>query len=104
MRNNKIYYTKGYGTTEIHTGNPIDSLTAFHTASISKLFTATVIMQLSENGKIDITKKLIDYLPDFSMKGEAYKNITIEQMLTQAITTGNNKALTAYPSRIIRCA
>lgn len=82
VKDNKIFYTKGYGTKEIKKEEPIDSLTNFLTCSISKLFTATAIMQLSEQGKIDIHKKLTDYIPDFKMKDERYKDITIEQMLT----------------------
>ncbi len=49
-----------------------------------QLFTATAIMQLSEQGKLDISKKLVFYLPDFKMKDERYKDITIEQMLTHS--------------------
>ncbi len=82
VKDGKTYLTKGYGTTEVDTLKPVDSLTNFLTCSISKLFTATAIMQLSEQGKIDITQKLIFYMPDFKMKDERYKDITIEQMLT----------------------
>lgn len=82
VRDNKLFYEKGYGSQEINKQEPIDSFTNFLTCSISKLFTATAIMQLVEQGKIDITKKLTDYIPDFEMKDERYKNITIEQMLT----------------------
>jgi CubicO group peptidase (beta-lactamase class C family) len=82
VKDDKIFYNKGYGTKEVNTNSPIDSLTNFLTCSISKLFTATAIMQLVEQGKIDINKKLIDYVPDFEMKDERYKDITIEQMLT----------------------
>lgn len=81
VKNNKIYYTKGYGTAEINTSKPIGSLTNFHVASISKLFTATAIMQLVEAGKLDINRHLIDYLPDFKMKDERFREITIKQML-----------------------
>lgn len=82
VKDGKIYLTKGYGTGEIDKVKPIDSLTNFLTCSITKLFTATAIMQLSEQGKIDISKKLIFYLPDFKMKDKRYKDITIEQLLT----------------------
>lgn len=82
VKNGKVYLTKGYGTAEIDKPKPIDSLTNFLTCSITKLFTATAIMQLSEQGKIDIKKKLIFYLPDFKMKDERYKDITIEHLLT----------------------
>jgi CubicO group peptidase (beta-lactamase class C family) len=82
VKDGKIFYTKGYGTKEIGKVAAIDSTTNFLTCSISKLFTATAIMQLVERGKIDIHKKLTDYVPDFSMKDPRYKEITIEQMLT----------------------
>lgn len=82
VQDGAIYLTKGYGTVQINQDKPIDSLTNFLTCSITKLFTATAIMQLAEQGKIDITKKLIFYLPDFKMKDERYKDITIEHMLT----------------------
>lgn len=84
VKDGKIYLTKGYGTQEVGTSKPVDSLTNFLTCSVTKLFTATAIMQLSEQGKIDITKKLIYYLPDFKMKDKRYKDITIEQMLTHS--------------------
>src|SRR5256885_14345609 len=41
VRNNRIYYAKGYGATKINSDRKVDPLTNFHTASISKLFTAT---------------------------------------------------------------
>jgi CubicO group peptidase (beta-lactamase class C family) len=82
VKDGKIYLTKGYGTAEIDKEKPIDSLTNFLTCSVTKLFTATAIMQLSEQGKIDISKKLVFYLPDFKMKDDRYKDITIEQLLT----------------------
>lgn len=81
VKSDKIYYIKGYGTAEINANKPVDSLTNFHVASISKLFTATAIMQLVEVGKLDINKHLTDYLPDFKMKDERFKKITIQQML-----------------------
>ena len=82
VKDNTIFYTKGYGTREINTTKPIDQYTNFLTSSISKLFTATAIMQLVEKEKIDLKSKLTDYIPDFEMKDERYKEITIEQMLT----------------------
>ena len=82
VKDGKIYLTKGYGTRETGISAPIDSLTSFLTCSITKLFTATAIMQLVEQGKIDIHQKLIYYLPDFRMKDKRYVDITIEQMLT----------------------
>lgn len=82
VKDGQIFYLKGYGTKAVGGDSPVDSATNFLTCSVSKLFTATAIMQLVEQGKIDIHKKLTDYVPDFCMKDERYKEITIEQMLT----------------------
>jgi CubicO group peptidase (beta-lactamase class C family) len=113
-KNESIYFLKGYGTKKINEKAPIDSLTNFLTCSISKLFTATAIMQLYEQGKIDIHKKLTDYIPDFVMKDERYKAITIEQMLTHTsglpniysknfIQTKNDSiALTLFAKKLYR--
>lgn len=82
VRNGQILYMKGYGTRTKGKDEPVDSLTNFLTCSISKLFTASGIMQLAEEGQIDISKKLTDYLPEFRMKDPRYQDITIRQILT----------------------
>lgn len=78
----KVMYEKGYGFRRKGNSDLTDSNTNFLTCSISKLFTATAIMQLVEKGKIDIHKKLTDYVPDFYMKDKRYQEITIEHLLT----------------------
>lgn len=82
VKNGKIFLAKGYGTAEIDRKQAVDSLTNFLTCSVTKLFTATAIMQLVEQGKLDIHQKLVYYLPDFKMKDARYHDITIEQMMT----------------------
>jgi CubicO group peptidase (beta-lactamase class C family) len=82
VKNGKIFYTKGYGTKELNTNNPIDSLTNFHLASISKVFVATAIMQLAEQGKLSLEDKLLKYIPISELKDQRFKGITIKQMLT----------------------
>ena len=77
----QIIYKKGFGVTNISTGKQLQAFHNFHIASISKTFTATAVMQLAENGKIDIKKPLTTYLPYFRMADERYKIITIKQML-----------------------
>ncbi len=59
VKDGKLFYLKGYGTRRIRHTEPIDSFTNFLTCSISKLFTATAIMQLQEQGKINLGDKLI---------------------------------------------
>ncbi|QDP97842.1 serine hydrolase [Microlunatus elymi] len=53
--------------------------TIFDLASISKLFTSIVILQLVEQGKIDLDRAVVDYLPDFTGAGKSA--ITVRQLL-----------------------
>ncbi len=82
VKNGRILYMQGYGTRTKGKAEPVDSLTNFLTCSISKLFTTTAIMQLVEDGMIDISKNLTDYVPEFRMRDPRYRDITIRQILT----------------------
>ncbi len=61
--------------------------TKFNIASVGKMFTATAIAQLVENGKISYEDKLIKHLPDFPNKDAAAK-ITVHQLLTHTAGLG----------------
>ena len=82
VKNGEIWYNKGYGSKKLNTNNPIDSLTNFHLASISKVFVATAVMQLVEQGRINLEDKLLKYIPLNELKDERIKDITIRQLLT----------------------
>jgi CubicO group peptidase (beta-lactamase class C family) len=54
--------------------------TRFHIFSLTKTFTATLIMQLYERGKINLDAKISTYYPEY--KGEAAQKATIRNLLT----------------------
>ena len=89
VKNNSVFYTKGYGSRTIGENKSVDSSTNFLTCSISKLFTATAIMKLVEQGKLSINDKLVDIIPEFEMKGELYKEITLYHLLTHTSGADN---------------
>ncbi|MCP4221160.1 MAG: beta-lactamase family protein [bacterium] len=78
---NKIVYAKGFGYKNINGKEPVTMSSIFHMASISKPFSATAIMQLAEQGKIDLDAPVTTYLPYFKLADENYKKITVRQML-----------------------
>ncbi len=78
---NEAIYTKGFGVKNIETKELINEYSLFHMASVSKTFVATGIMQLVQQGKIELDSYLIEYLPYFELKDDRYKKITIRQML-----------------------
>jgi CubicO group peptidase (beta-lactamase class C family) len=60
----------------------VTSRSLFHMASVTKTFVATAVMQLVEQGKIDLEAPVTKYLPYFKMDDERYRDIKIRQMLS----------------------
>lgn len=81
-KENEIVYSKGFGLRNIDSKENVNQETIFHMASITKTFVGTGIMQLVEQGKIDMNKPVVDYLPYFHLKDSRYKDITVLHMLS----------------------
>ncbi len=76
----KVVYQKGFGLANMELGVPNTPDTKFRIGSITKSFTAILVFQLIEQGKLKLDGKLTDYLPEYpKAKGE---KITINQLLT----------------------
>lgn len=75
-QDDKILYENVAGFADFTTKKPLDIHSSFEIGSMSKMFTAVSILLLYEEGKIDLSKKIIDYIPDFP-----YSEITIHQLL-----------------------
>ncbi len=52
--------------------------------SISKIFTTVAVMQLAEEGKVDLDTPVIQYLPEFRMMDSRYQNITVRMLLNHS--------------------
>jgi len=70
-------YKKSFGFSDVSNNKRATNFTKYRIGSISKTFTATVIMQLIEEGKISLNTLLSDYFPEIP---NAHK-ITIEDLL-----------------------
>ncbi len=82
-------YNKGeelsaaFGITSVEHPLPVTVDTLFQTGSISKTFTGTVIMQLVEQGKVDLDAPVRKYIKDFQLKDkEVVKKVTVRHLLT----------------------
>ncbi|HMG89164.1 MAG TPA: serine hydrolase domain-containing protein [Chryseolinea sp.] len=73
----KVRYHKAFGFKDYEKRSPLDTANIFELASVSKQFTAMVIMILKEEGKLDYDDSLSSYIP-----GLPYKGITIRHLLT----------------------
>lgn len=78
--NGKVIYKKGIGLANMEWNIPNEPDTKFRLGSITKQFTAMIIMQLVKEKKIKLDKNITDYLPDYRKdKGD---RITIHHLLT----------------------
>jgi CubicO group peptidase (beta-lactamase class C family) len=75
----KIIYKKGFGFANAEWEIPNTPDTRFRIGSITKQFTATLILQLVEQGKIKLDGKLTDYLTDY--RKETGDRVTIHHLL-----------------------
>ena len=66
MRNGRVTATAA-GMTNLSTQVPATTDTVFQIGSISKIFTTTLIMQLVDEGRIDLDAPVRTYLPDFAV-------------------------------------
>ncbi|MCE5206865.1 MAG: class A beta-lactamase-related serine hydrolase [Chloroflexi bacterium] len=81
VQGDQVVYAEGFGVQSLETQKPVTLDSVFCTASVSKCFTATAVMQLAERGKINLDAPVIQYLPYFELDDERYRQITIRQML-----------------------
>ena len=73
----------GLGITNIEHPSPISEETLFQIGSITKTFTATIIMRLVEQGDLDLDAPIRQYLPDFKvMDKRATEEVTTRHLLT----------------------
>jgi len=76
----KIILKKAYGLADRELNVPLTTDMKFRIASISKPFTALIILQLVDEGIIKLEGKIMDYVPDYA--GKKGDSITVHQLLT----------------------
>ncbi|CAN5646856.1 hypothetical protein BH23CHL5_BH23CHL5_25290 [soil metagenome] len=73
----------GFGVANVETGAPVAPETLFQVGSISKVFTATLLMTLVDEGRIDIEVPIITYVPELVLSdSDARDSITLRHLLT----------------------
>lgn len=75
----QVIYKKAFGMANLESNTSMQVDNVFWIASIGKEFTAVAILQLMEQGKLDLQDEITKYIPDYPTQG--YK-ITIEHLLT----------------------
>ncbi len=97
--NGQIDYLHGIGISNRQAGANVNPKTKFKVASITKTFTAVLILQLYQQGKIDLNENFGKYYPNY--KGEAKDKVTIQHLLTYSSgipNSVNNLGMSPYRS------
>jgi CubicO group peptidase (beta-lactamase class C family) len=82
VRDTAILFTKGYGFSDVEKRVPVNPVsTLFRNGSITKTFTWTAVMQLVEQGKIDLDADINSYL-DFQIPATYPQPVTMRHVMT----------------------
>ena len=82
MKDGNVLLEKGYGYADVKAKRAVDpATTIFRLASISKLFTWISVMQLVEQGKLDLDTDVNHYL-DFQIRQKFNKPVTLRNLMT----------------------
>ena len=91
VKDGKVLLEKGYGFSDLEKRAPVDpEKTLFRPGSISKLFTWTAVMQLVEEGKLNLDEDVNKYL-DFTIPPYDGKPVTLRNIMTH--TSGMEEAV-----------
>ena len=83
IHNNRPVLTKGYGMADLKTGTAVDpDRHLFRPGSVSKLFTWTAVMQLVEQGKLDLSADAGTYVSQFKLPNRYGIPLTLTHLLT----------------------
>ena len=78
-KGDEVLLRKGYGTAVMEWDVPVTPETRFRIGSVTKQFTASIILKLMEEGKIDLQDKLRKYIPEYPSKQA--DDVTIHMLL-----------------------
>jgi CubicO group peptidase (beta-lactamase class C family) len=82
VKGGELFFAKGYGDADLKKGIPVDpEQTTFRIGSVTKLFTWTAVMQLAEQGKLDLNADVNTYL-DFRVPDTYPQPITLKDLMT----------------------
>lgn len=85
----RLDFIRAAGTADRAADLPMRTDARFKIASITKTFTAVLILQLMEEGQLRLDGKIGDYLPDY--RGEARDRVTIHHLLTYSSGLPNSE-------------
>ena len=89
VKNGEIILSRAYGMADTENNVPVNTDTVFEYASVSKMFVWVSVMQLAEQGKLDLDKDIRTYLPaGFSEKWKTNYPVTMRNIMNHSAGYG----------------
>ena len=98
IQNGKTVFTAGYGVRKRDTNQAINSKTLFQIGSQSKVLTSIITLELVKQGKLRLSDRVIDLLPDTFPQDRLsdFSTLTIEHLMV------HRSGLPNYPENVTR--
>lgn len=94
----RIIHRQSFGLADRAFGVPVTNETRFWVASITKAFTAVLILQLHEQGKLDLHASIRSYLPEYA--GEGAARVTVHHLLNHTSGIRNLDTVRSYEEAV----
>lgn len=104
VKDGEVLLQKGYGMSDIDKGEEVDpEETVFEAGSISKPYTWSAVMQLVEQGKLDLDEDIREYLPEDYLELELSKKVTMLDLMnhTAGFEDKMEGLLTTNPEEVV---
>jgi CubicO group peptidase (beta-lactamase class C family) len=96
-RRGKVIWEAGFGYANLETRRPMTPETAFHSGSMGKTYVATAIMQLVEQGVLELDAPVNRYLKEFQVTNPlGDRPVTVRDLLTHRSGIGPNGASSSF--------
>jgi CubicO group peptidase (beta-lactamase class C family) len=83
VKDGALYFSKGYGYADVAKNQPVEpARTLFRPGSVSKLITWTAVMQLVEQGKLDLDADVNTYVKDVQLPKSHSAPVTLRNLMT----------------------
>ena len=83
VKDGEVVFSRGYGYADLKGTIPADpDKTLFRIGDISKLLTATAVLQLVEGGRLELDRDVNDYLRTWQLSPPFEKPVTLRHLLT----------------------
>lgn len=97
VRKGEVLYHKAFGMANLEQMLPMQTNNVFRIGSITKQFTAVAILQLMEQGKLNLQDEITKFIPDYPTHGYT---ITIEHLLTHTSGIRSYTSIPDYDERM----